>query len=164
MVHRKDSKILLYSIFIILLDQLAKAAGREFLEPGQSVRLLGDYVRLTLIENPGMAFGIRLGSKTFFTVFATIASLAILVYLFRIRGDRFSARFALALILGGALGNLIDRILYGKVVDFVDIGVKELRWPVFNVADIAVTAGMIILVTLVLFEKDKERDPEPKVY
>ncbi|MDZ7260537.1 MAG: signal peptidase II [candidate division KSB1 bacterium] len=160
-MQKSNLRILLYSGWVILLDQATKFLARYFLqgehpsEPRHSFSVIGDLIRLTFVENPGMAFGLRLGGKTFFTIFASLASLAILVYLFRIKGEKLIARLALALILGGAIGNLIDRIAFGQVVDFIDIGIGTTRWPVFNVADIAVTVGMIILLTVVFLQKEE---------
>ena len=154
----RDLKVFSISAFVVLIDQLTKLAARAFLRGQEPVNILGEYCRLTYLENPGMAFGIRVGGPAFFTVFATLASLVVLIYLFRLRGDRSGARFALALIFGGAVGNLIDRLLYGQVVDFIEVGVKNFRWPVFNVADSAVTVGMILLIVLVLTERQEERE------
>lgn len=106
-----------------------------------------------------MAFGIQIGNRLFFTLFALIASIVILVYLFRLKPENFLARFALASIFGGAVGNLIDRIAYKEVIDFIDI--RIIRWPVFNIADIAVTIGMILLIAFVIFNnKDLESEEE----
>jgi len=154
-------RILIVSALVILVDQLTKITVASVLEIGESVSVMGSVVRFTLIKNPGMAFGIRIGSKAFFTIFSSVASVIILVYLYRIRHEGFSPRFALALILGGALGNLIDRFAYGQVIDFIDVGLHDLRWPIFNAADIAVTVGMILLVTLVLFSKDQKQETSP---
>ena len=122
-----------------------------------------------------MAFGISIGNNAFFTIFAVIASVAILVYIFKMKGDELLARIAMASIFGGAVGNLLDRILRGQVVDFLDCeffnihipafdflfmhfsGYSMTRWPVFNVADMAVTIGMIILLFFVAFEKEHSR-------
>ena len=108
-----------------------------------------------------MAFGIQIGGKLFYTIFASIACIIILVYLFRLRPENFWARFALASILGGAIGNLIDRFVYSEVVDFIDI--KIIRWPVFNFADIAVFVGMVILIAIVIFEKSKDESEEEQL-
>ena len=159
-MNLRDLKILSVSAAVVLIDQISKLAARAFLRGEQPVNIIGDYFRLTYLENPGMAFGIRVGGPAFFTVFATLASLVVLIYLFRLRGDRSGARFALALIFGGAVGNLIDRILYGQVVDFIEVGVKDFRWPVFNIADSAVTVGMILLIALVLTERQEEEPVE----
>jgi signal peptidase II len=138
---------------VILLDQATKILTKHYMMLHDSKDVLGDFLRYTYIENPGMAFGISIGNKTLFTIFSIIASVVIFIYLLKTRGDQKYVKLALSFILGGAVGNLIDRILYGSVVDFVDVGIGELRWPVFNVADAAVTVGMIILIAIILFEK-----------
>jgi len=135
------------------------------LEIGTSLPVLGDFFKLTFIENPGMAFGIDVGGKFFLTVFSTLASAGILYYLFKIRDEALVIRVSLAMILGGAIGNLIDRVFYGvifgdgplfygKVVDFFDVdffninlaGFHISRWPIFNVADAAVSVGVLMLL------------------
>lgn len=127
----------------------------------ESISILGDVIRFTYIKNPGMAFGIQIGGKLFYTFFSAIACIIILVYLFEMKPENFWARFALTSILGGALGNLIDRIAYSEVVDFIDIQI--VRWPVFNLADIAITIGMIILISVVIFEKKKDESEEEQL-
>jgi signal peptidase II len=135
------------------------------MEIGTSVPILGDFFKLTFIENPGMAFGIDVGGKLFLTIFSTLASAGILYYLFKIREEALVVRVSLAMILGGAIGNLIDRVFYGvifgdgplfygKVVDFFDVdffkidvaGFHISRWPIFNVADAAVSIGVVLLL------------------
>lgn len=150
--------VLWFSVLIVIFDQITKLTVKAKFVLHESIPVWGDIVRLTYIENPGMAFGIRFGGKYFFTVFASLATIVILVYLYRIRQERLLSRSALALIFGGAIGNLIDRYAYGQVIDFIDVGIDfDTRWPVFNVADSAVTVGMLILVFFVLFE----REPQP---
>jgi len=169
-------RVLLLSTLIILSDQISKLFVKGISMPwlgisidgmryGASLPILGDFFRLTYIENPGMAFGIDIGGKLFFSIFSVMASAAILLYLYRAREESFGLRIALAMILGGALGNLIDRVFYGvifgdaplfygKVVDFLDVdfftinilGYHLSRWPVFNIADAAVTIGVLLLL------------------
>lgn len=146
--------VLFFSLIILIADQVTKLIVKDRFELRESISVIGDFFRLTYIENPGMAFGIQLGSPAFFTAFASIASLIIFVYLYRIRQEKFISRFALAIILGGAIGNLIDRFAYGQVVDFLDFGIGDTRWPIFNIADSSVTVGMILLLSIVLFEKE----------
>jgi signal peptidase II len=133
---------------------------------GHSQPLIDDIFRITYIENPGIAFGINIpGFKVFFAVFSIVASIAILVYLkrnlFRLG---IGERIALALILGGAVGNLIDRVFYGvlfheqplfygRVVDFIDFGIHRNMFPVFNVADSSVTIGVSLLVLILMRHK-----------
>ncbi|MFQ5601962.1 MAG: signal peptidase II [bacterium] len=153
-------RILIVSLIVVVLDQISKFAVKFYFKLGTSHDIFGDVVRLTYIENPGMAFGIQFGGQKFFTIFAAVATVIIFIYIVKAREEKGPLRFSLALILGGAIGNLIDRFLYGKVVDFVDIGLDDTRWPIFNLADSSVTIGMIILVTLVLFDKSQKQQEE----
>ena len=157
-------KVIIAIIFsILLLDQISKQLARIFLQPVHSVSVIGDFFRLTYIENPGIAFGLRIGNKITFTILSIIAVTIIFYYLLSLRNHKM-LRLAFASILGGAFGNLIDRFLFGRVVDFLDFeffdinvpsfqllfmkfsGYQMDRWPVFNVADIAVTVGMALIV------------------
>jgi signal peptidase II len=132
---------------IFAVDLLTKSLVQRELAFRESVGVLGQVVRLTYIVNEGAAFGLYLGdaSKTIFLVLSSLAATLVLgVYVYG-EEEGWLKRFALALILGGALGNIHDRIRFGSVVDFIDIGLGSYRWPIFNVADIAVTVGAILL-------------------
>jgi signal peptidase II len=169
-------RIVIVSILIVLADQAAKLAVKGFSLPslglhlqgvpyGASFPVLGDFLRLTYIENPGMAFGIDIGGKLFFSLFSIAASAGILFYLYRAKDEPLLFRLSLAMILGGAVGNLIDRVFYGvlfgggglfygRVVDFIDVdffnvtflGYSLHRWPVFNIADASVTCGVFLML------------------
>lgn len=152
-------RILGISAFIILFDQLTKLLVKSKFALGESIKILGEFLRFTYIENPGMAFGINFAGPWFFILFSLIASGVILYYLYRLRNERLKVRIPLALILGGAIGNLIDRFFYGRVVDFIEVGVGSYRWPVFNLADSAVSIGMVFLISVIIFEKeDQQKD------
>jgi signal peptidase II len=185
--------VLLLSFLIVLCDQASKLLIRGIHIPalgiawdgipyGTSVPVLGDFLRLTYIENSGMAFGIDVGGKLFFSLFSLIASVAIIAYLYRVRSAPIGFRLSLALILGGAVGNLIDRVFYGvifgygslfggRVVDFVDVdffninlfGYHLSRFWVFNVADASVTIGVIMLLLFhrVVVSDDHAEIPTP---
>jgi signal peptidase II len=144
---------------VLLLDVATKAAVQRTLREYDQVPVIGEYLRLTYIHNPGAAFGIQLGahSREIFLVLSLVALVALLVmYWFTPTSDR-SRLSAIALICAGALGNLVDRVrLERGVVDFLDVGVGSIRWPVFNVADIAVTAGAIILALSLWNEERRE--------
>ncbi len=112
-----------------------------------SYPLLGDVVQLTHIRNPGAAFGITIGGRWLYLVLSIIACIVMIYYLVKLPPTERWGRYAMMIILGGAFGNLVDRVLYGEVTDFIDIGVGAYRWPVFNVADSAVTIGIIVLFT-----------------
>lgn len=169
-------RITYVTLIIVILDQITKLLVKGFSIPllnfyhsgmilGSSYSILGDFLRLTFIENPGMAFGIDIGGKLFLTIFSIAASFGIFLYLYKIREEAFIIRFSLAMILGGAIGNLIDRVFYGvifgegplfygKVIDFIDadffniemFGFHMSRWPVFNVADATVSVGVVLLL------------------
>jgi signal peptidase II len=162
-------RVLYLSVAVVLADQATKLFVKGFslpffnfhhtgMELGASVAILGDALRLTYIENPGMAFGIDIGSRLFLTVFSSLASIGVFYYLYKVRDETLVVRASLALILGGAIGNLIDRIFYGalfgdaplfygKVVDFVDVNFLHLSsFGIFNLADAAVTTGVVLLL------------------
>lgn len=142
---------------VTVLDVVTKAIAVRALVPQRVPHeVLGDAVRLTLVYNPGAAFGLHVGdySRWIFTCL-TIAALVILGRLFRStrRGD-WLRTLALALVCAGALGNLIDRLRSDMgVVDFLDIGVGSMRWPTFNIADMAVSTGAVLLAW-VLWQED----------
>ena len=132
---------------IVILDQLTKIAVQQWMTLHQSYPLLGDVVQFTYIRNPGAAFGITIGGRWLYLVLSIIACAVMIYYLVRLPSTERLGRYAIMIVLGGALGNLIDRALYGEVTDFIDIGAEAYRWPVFNVADSAVTIGIILLFT-----------------
>jgi len=182
-------RVLVLSGILVLVDQISKLLVKGFRIPwlgivwegmpyGSSIPLLGNFFRLTYIENSGMAFGIDVGGKLFFSLFSVVASIAILSYLFHTRRSPLGFRIALAMIFGGAVGNLIDRTFYGvlfgegplfhgKVVDFFDLeffdlnflGYQLSRWPVFNIADASVTIGVFLLL---VFHRDVEKEEQPR--
>ena len=143
---------------VVAVDYFTKLLIQRLLTPYQQVEVVGEYVRLTYIYNPGAAFGIHLGpySRIIFLLLSLAALLA-LAGMYWVTPARDSNRLgAIALICGGAIGNLLDRIRSEHgVVDFMDIGVASIRWPVFNVADIAVTTGAIFLA-LSLWREEQE--------
>jgi signal peptidase II len=134
------------SALIVLADQLAKWIVVHRLDNGP---LLGDLLRLTLTENTGAAFGLFPGARASFVAISVVAAGGLVWAHHALRaGDR--RRPFLALILGGNLGNLVDRVRLGRVVDFFDMGVGTARWPVYNLADVAVVAGAAGLGVILL--------------
>lgn len=147
--------------FVVIVDQITKYMAERFLVPMRVPHeVIGETVRLTLVYNPGAAFGLHLGpySRWIFMVL-TIGALFILgrLYVTTLPGDR-PRTIALALVCAGAVGNLIDRIHSAPgVIDFIDIGVgQQYRWPTFNVADMAVSVGAFLLAW-VLWGEDTEQ-------
>jgi signal peptidase II len=144
-------------VAVVALDQLTKRIVQMGMELHDRIEILGDAIRLTYIRNPGAAFGIHAGpnSRWIFLGISIIA-LGILAALYRVTPATDRLRLtSIALIAGGAIGNIIDRLTSSAgVVDFVDVGLGDLRWPVFNVADMAVTTGALVLA-LSLWREDR---------
>lgn len=151
---------------VAILDVITKEIARTRLVPEHLPReLIGDFFRLTLVYNPGAAFGLHVGtySRSIFTVL-TIGALWILIRLYESTAEGNRIRVAaLGLVIGGALGNLINRLWSERgVVDFLDVGLGPSRWPTFNFADIGVSVGAFLLAW-VLWGEDKEVGHGPKV-
>jgi signal peptidase II len=129
---------------ILAVDQWTKRWATETLAYREPVEVIGPLVRFTYTRNSGVAFGLGAGLPFPYAVFSIVA-VAVILYLFlRQRVHTATRQIALALILGGALGNLVDRLGSGEVVDFILIGWRRWYWPVFNVADSAVTIGVVL--------------------
>jgi signal peptidase II len=130
---------------VVVLDRWTKHLASTALPFGQPVRVVGDFVRLTYTRNSGVAFGIGQGTGFPYYVFSLLAIVAIVWMFLRDRAALGPLRgLSLSLILGGAIGNLVDRVTSGEVVDFIEVGIPQWHWPVFNVADSAVTVGVLL--------------------
>ena len=151
-------------LIVTIIDVASKRVAVHWLPP-QHVphELVGDWLRFTLVYNPGAAFGLHVGqySRWIFMVL-TLVALVILARFYRgTRSGDFTRTMALAPVCGGAVGNLIDRIRSGAgVIDFIDVGLGDSRWPTFNVADVAVSTGAFLLAW-VLWEEDRDAVPVP---
>lgn len=149
---------------IVGLDAVTKYVVQQSLVLYHPVPVLGDFFRLTYIYNPGAAFGLHLGSYSRY-IFLALTIVAVVVLFLWYRSTPADDRLrlvAIAAVTGGAIGNLVDRIRSHRgVVDFLDVGVGAVRWPVFNVADIAVTTGAVLLaISLWKEEQRLEADGE----
>lgn len=185
-------KVLYISLSVFIIDQLSKLAVKGISLPflniewngmfyGESIEIIGTFLRITFVENPGMAFGFEVSviQKLFLSIFTLVAAVAIFYYLYKSKNDSLALRIGLALILGGALGNLMDRSLYGliygyaplfygKVVDFIQVefwdftlfGHTYETWPIFNVADSAVSVGVAIIL---IFHREKKIENLPNL-
>lgn len=135
---------------VLAADQAAKAVVEGQLVPGEQVDVLGP-LKLTLAHNTGVAFGLA-GGAGLGLVLVTVAALTLIGYLFARDPERRGMWVAVGLLAGGALGNLADRVAAGEVTDYVHVG----SWPPFNLADTAITAGVVLMVLIYL------RDAEPE--
>ena len=149
-------------VVVLLADLASKAFAESALGPaGFAHRIVGDVVRFNLVYNPGAAFGLTLGpySRGIFLALTAVI-LRVLWALYRTTRDRHDARvFALGLLVAGAVGNAIDRVRSPSgVVDFLDIGMGAHRWPTFNLADVAVTLGAVLLFGVLWREEQRSSD------
>ncbi|UNC92840.1 signal peptidase II [Candidatus Contubernalis alkaliaceticus] len=134
--------LLLLGIGVVFADQVFKYLVESYLYLGQSIPVIPNIFHITLLRNPGAIFGVMPNGRWFF-IGITIVSLAVMALLMQEipRGKNFM-RVGLTLIIAGALGNLIDRLRFGYVIDFLDVGF----WPVFNIADMALVIGAVFFI------------------
>ncbi|MCF7913454.1 MAG: signal peptidase II [Candidatus Cloacimonetes bacterium] len=163
---KKIVKLLPYfwvSFLVIVLDQVSKHMIKSSIEPGQIIKLTPKFVWLTYVQNTGAAFSFSFGNadlnRLLFIIISLIA-ISIIIYL-SINSKNKLEMFSFALILGGALGNLIDRILLGSVTDFIWCDFPDLimqRWPVFNLADSSIVIAIILIIGYSLFHKETQKE------
>ncbi len=154
------------ALTVILLDQASKLVIQATIPLGHSVPLIPDLFAIVHILNPGAAFGLLAAHSSAFRnpFFVAISLLAIgFILYYRHRGlkDHSLASTALSLILGGALGNLVDRLRLGMVIDFLDVHYFQYHWPAFNVADSAITVGVSLMLLELVLDERRGRHPEP---
>jgi|SRR3989338_3828500 len=143
-MDKKYAVIISIGFFIVFSDQLTKFLIKQNLQLNQSIPVIKNILHLTYITNTGSAFGLFKGFNWFFILFSLVVIIVIFYFINQIKNNEKMMRISVSLVLGGTIGNLIDRIAYGAVIDFIDFRI----WPVFNIADSAVTIGIIILIVL----------------
>lgn len=140
---------------VLALDQVTKYVVLARLAPGVMVVVADDFLSLTLVRNPGLAFGVLAGVPAGWRWVVALLSIVALLILARLAirtlpGGGWVGRVALGLIFGGAAGNLIDRARWGSVVDFIDVYWRSYHWPAFNVADSSISVGVVLLALQLL--------------
>ncbi len=149
-------KILQVSALVVILDQITKALIRAHLTIYESVPVIPSFFHLTFVTNDGMAFGLEFpGNSLVFNLVVIIVTAVLFWFLWKERSSPVMIRLALALIIGGALGNLIDRILFGEVVDFLDFMIGDFHWFIFNISDSSITIGMFFFLYFSFFIQPK---------
>ena len=138
----------------IVLDQVTKMWAIAVLKNGGSIKLIGDFLRFTYAENRGAAFSILQNQRIFFLII-TIIMLIVLAYIyFKTKNITKLSKLSIGMIAGGAIGNFIDRVRFGYVVDFIDVRFGSIyNFPIFNIADSFVVCGTILMIILILFNK-----------
>lgn len=137
-------------ICVVLVDFVSKAYISSTMVLHESVPVIEGFFNITYVRNPGAAFGLFSEASgtfrlLFFVAVTVLAIVLVLYYIVRSSVEESLVIFSLSLILSGAVGNLIDRVCYGEVVDFLDVYIGSHHWPAFNVADSAITVGALIL-------------------
>jgi signal peptidase II len=163
-IIRSEKLLPLLFLAVLAFDQLTKYIALSTLTIGKSVPFFGNYLRWTLVFNPGGAFSLRLGGSNYYLILSLIIFAVLIFYIIRNRHVNYLS-IPLSIVSGGAAGNIIDRLRFGQVVDFIDceffdisIGSYTLdRWPIFNIADMAVSCGITVTVLLVIYHSRRKQ-------
>ena len=159
---KKKAVVLITTVgFVVLLDVITKAYVASTLFLHESFAVIEGFFNITYVRNPGAAFGLLAtaspGFRAFFFLSVTaVAIILMLYYIGKSRADEMLETFSLSLILSGALGNMIDRVRFGEVIDFIDIYIRSHHWPAFNVADSAISVGAVLLIFSLLRHKKED--------
>ena len=147
-------------VVIVALDQWSKWAIKTSFNLYQSKPVIQDLLHFTYVTNDGMAFGLSFpGGRHILLIMTILLTGFIIGFLWKEKNGHPLIKYGLALILSGAIGNLIDRLLYGKVVDFLDLMIGDFHWYIFNIADSSVTIGMILfIIHSIYIERNKTND------
>ena len=155
---RKYALLAVVAGSIVLLDQITKAVVVQWLPLYRSISVISGFFNLTHVQNPGGAFGLLAGQhstvRNLVFISVSVVALGLILHLYRTTPRTHTLLAAgFALIFGGAVGNLIDRIRFGQVVDFLDFYIGSLHWPAFNIADSAITVGIGVFLYCLVFKK-----------
>ena len=148
-----DLSVLAIVFFLILADQAIKFLVVSLMELGESIPVFAGIFHITYIENPGAAFGLFANQRLVFIVAGILVIAAACLMYRRLMSEKAIIRWGVALLLGGAVGNLIDRLRIGGVIDFLDFRI----WPVFNIADIGICVGVALLMYALIYDTEKEK-------
>ena len=153
--------LIIIIVAIIALDQWSKWAIKTSFNLYQSKPVIQDLLHFTYVTNDGMAFGLSFpGGKHVLLIMTILLTGFIVGFLWKEKNGHPLIKYGLAFILSGAIGNLIDRLLYGKVVDFLDLMIGDFRWYIFNIADSSVTIGMILFIIHSIYIERKKTNDE----
>ena len=152
-------RVLFVSAVLVLADQISKTIVVKTMSLYESIPVIKNFFHFTYITNDGMAFGIEFPFGYFiFSAVSILLTLFLFWYLWSVRNHSIVIRLGLAMIIAGAIGNLIDRLFLGEVIDFLDFMIGNFHWYVFNLADSYVTVGMtLILIDSIILEKKREK-------
>lgn len=161
MTRRRIVLVAVVAIAVFALDRITKILVETSLPVGGSIDVVGQWVRISHVTNSGAAFGLLPERTTLLSILSVVAVLAIVFYYRRLAADSRLIAATLGMQLGGAVGNLVDRIGQGYVVDFVDVGVGDVRFWAFNVADSSIVVGIILVTAALWYEEHRATTPKP---
>ncbi len=154
----------LVSLAIILFDQITKILVLNNLHENEAISVIGNFLYFRFVYNQGGAWGTSIGPSWVYTILSIVALILIIKYFIGAKTAGKIDKISLSIIFGGAVGNLIDRIVYGKVVDFIDMDIPDIpflnlyRWFTFNIADAAITIGLVIFAFSLFMKKDDKTE------
>ena len=160
-MKKNDVIFFVTAAVIILLDQITKHYIDSYMSVGDSFPVIQGLFNITHVRNPGAAFGIFSKSpeifRTVFLIAVTSAAMVLILYYIRTNRERGGLlNLAMSLIFGGAIGNLVDRIRFGEVIDFLDFYIGSHHWPAYNVADSAISTGAVLLLIAMIWKKGEK--------
>lgn len=150
-------RLFLFSVIVIFIDMLSKVLIKNFILFGEHISIIKDFLYLTYVKNTGAAFSIFEDSTLFLVIVSIIIILGIIYYIFKHDLNKYEI-LGYGMVIGGAFGNLFDRVVYGYVIDFIDIYIFGYDYPVFNVADMGIVIGVVILFIGILRGDKNEFD------
>lgn len=146
------------TIAVIIVDQLTKYFVKTDMQLGESIEVFGEYVKITSHRNSGAAWGILQGQMIFFYIITVIVIIILIYMFFKEARGKLVMQLGISLLIAGAIGNFIDRVLYQQVTDFIDVLLITYDFPIFNVADASLTIGVVLLVIQILFLEREKKD------
>lgn len=152
-------------IFSVVLDQATKLWAADVLKNGSSIKIIGNFLRFTYAENRGAAFSILQDQRMFFLIITLIMLIVLGLIYFRTKNISNLSKLSIAMITGGAIGNFIDRLRLGYVIDFIDVRFGSIyNFPVFNIADSFVVCGTFLMVTLIIINRFEANENNERIW
>lgn len=151
---KKNKLLYLITLLVIIVgDQFTKHLVSSSMQLGQSQQIIDNFFYFTYAHNTGVAWGMLAGHLWLFIIVALVSAVLMIVFFIRTRRDEVLTRFGLVLTFAGMVGNLIDRVVFGYVRDFIDVVIFNYNFPIFNVADMAVVIGVALIIIEIIFEE-----------
>ncbi|GGJ86569.1 lipoprotein signal peptidase [Lentibacillus kapialis] len=145
------------ALFVVVIDQLSKWIVVNMMELGEQITVIGNFFNLTSHRNSGAAWGILQGKMGFFYVITVIVVIGLIYFMQKHARESKPLAIAISLILGGAIGNFIDRLFRKEVVDFFDFNILGYDYPIFNIADSSLVVGVILVLIITIIDERKEK-------